>query len=286
MRANLPITAEVVGGLGNQLFIYAAALEQATRLGVGLELDTSWFASQDKRQFELDQIFPVRTSKTNGLAKITNRIFSGLQLHANQSPVFSESSWEFNQDIFSIVPGARLRGYFQSLNYFPSVGRQVANGILNSELDDTEHEIVKRFTDREFNAIHVRRGDYLLDKSTMAFHGLTSRRYFEASLKLLPKLNSPLVVFTDSVEQTKAELEGIPDLWFPDELQSLSDIATLKLMSNASNLVMSNSSFSWWAAYVVSTMKPEATIICPRPWSRDIVFNHELIKSSWISLGM
>lgn len=284
-RQNRPITAEIIGGLGNQLFIYAAALEQSFRLGVELEIDRSWFDSQEKRRFQLDQIFPIRNANHGVLENLANRASKALRLPGLQPQVFSEVSEQFDPAVFNISPGTRLRGYFQSLRYFPNVGAEIAQRIYNLPLSEDENKIFTKLVENEFNAIHVRRGDYAQDKTTMEYHGLTSRTYFEESLRLFPNPKLPVLVFTDSIDATKNELDGLPNLWFADELERLSDITTLKLMSHASSLAMSNSSFSWWAAYTISSIKAESRIISPRPWSRDIFFNRELIKPSWISLG-
>ena len=75
------------------------------------------------------------------------------------------------------------------------------------------------------------------------------------------------------------------DLVFDSRISLLGEVATLKLMSLASGIVMSNSSFSWWAAYTMSHFDPDSTVISPRPWSRDILFNEELINRSWWNVG-
>jgi hypothetical protein len=56
-------------------------------------------------------------------------------------------------------------------------------------------------------------------------------------------------------------------------------------MSLASGIVMSNSSFSWWAAYTMSSFNPSTSVISPRPWSKEIYFNEELIDRRWWSVG-
>ena len=56
--SNKNIIAFLSGGLGNQLFVYAAALEQADRIGVNVLADVSWFYRQDKRVYLLGHLFP------------------------------------------------------------------------------------------------------------------------------------------------------------------------------------------------------------------------------------
>jgi hypothetical protein len=76
------------------------------------------------------------------------------------------------------------------------------------------------------------------------------------------------------------------ELVFDSRISPLGELATLKLMSLASGIVMSNSSFSWWAAYTMSHFDPASTVISPRPWSKDIFFNEELVHRRWWNIGL
>jgi len=282
-----PVVAKLVEGLGNQIFIYATALEQARRLGVDLEVDTSWYGTQTKRFYALDKLFNPslhvdNPSQVKGfLGKVLRRLTK-----PDRALEFKERSYHFHPEIFKIRPGTTIKGYFQSAKYFPSVGSEIAKSIRNVIVSDIEQAIIDEVCSRPFIAIHVRRGDYLSESHTREIHGLTSREYYEASLDKIGGRGAPCIVFTDSPKETQKELGDLSDLVFDSRIFSLGEIATLKLMSLASVIVMSNSSFSWWAAYTMSVFDPDATVVTPRPWSKDIYFNEELVNSRWWSLGV
>jgi hypothetical protein len=281
-----PIVAKLVGGLGNQIFIYATALEQARRLGVDVEVDTSWYGTQAKRFYGLDKLFnpSLHHEDSNRLNGLFGKVLRRLK-KSDETLEFIEESYRFHPEIYKILPGTTIKGYFQSAKYFPSVGDEIAKSIRNVIVSDNEQAIIDGVSSSPFIAIHVRRGDYLSESHTRKIHGLTTKEYYEASLGMIAAIGAPCIVFTDSPKETKEELGDMRELVFDSRIFSLSELATLKLMSLASVIVMSNSSFSWWAAHTISVFDPDATVISPRPWSKEIYFNEELINSRWWSLG-
>jgi hypothetical protein len=282
-----PVVAKLIGGLGNQLFIYAAALEQARRLGVDIEVDTSWYVDKTNRIYILDRLFgpQLHEAKPSQIRKTSK--FAGLLLKRfNLSTEFKEKSHRFQPEIFTILPGTTIEGYFQSPKYFPSVGAEIAQSIRNVEVSTSEQAIIDDVASNPFIAVHVRRGDYLKESYIREAHGLTTRGYYEASLEILGGKGAPCIVFTDSPKETEKELGGMSELVFDSRISPLGELATLKLMSLASGIVMSNSSFSWWAAYTMSHFDPDSTVISPRPWSKDIFFNEELINRRWWNVGI
>jgi hypothetical protein len=281
-----------MGGLGNQLFIFGAALEQARRLGVKVEVDTSFYSIHKKRVYGLDELFELSVheptpSETN--PSLIRRALKYALRRLKRSDLlmeFKEKSHRFQPEIFTIRPGTTIEGYFQSAKYFPSVGAEIAQSIRNVEVSTSEQAIIDDVASKPFIAVHVRRGDYLTESHIRETHGLTTKGYYEASLEILGRKVAPCIVFSDSPEVAEKELMGISELVFDSRLSPLGELATLKLMSLASGIVMSNSSFSWWAAYTMSHFDPGSTVISPRPWSKDIFFNEELIHRRWWNIGL
>jgi len=282
-----PVVAKLMGGLGNQLFIYAAALEQARRLGVEIEVDTSWYEDKTDRFYRLHEMFgaplhQAKSSRFRQLLEFARPLLEKFDLWME----FKERSHRFQPEIFKIRPGTTIEGYFQSPKYFPSVGAEIADSIRNLIVSAAEQAVIDDVSSRPFMAIHVRRGDYLSEVHTREVHGLTTREYYEASLNLIAGRGGPCIVFTDSPQEAEKELRGMGELVFDSRIFPIGELATLKLMSLASGIVMSNSSFSWWAAYTISHFNPDSTVISPRPWSRDILFNEELINHRWWNVGL
>jgi hypothetical protein len=287
-----PVVAKITDGLGNQIFIFAAALEQARRLGVEVEVDTSFYKIHTKRAYGLNQLFetpinetPIQEATPNIAIRILKHVLRRLK-RSDLLKEFREKSYHFQPEIFNIRPGTTIEGYFQSPKYFPSVGAEIAESIRNVVVSATEQAVIDDVSSRPFIAIHVRRGDYLSEAHLREAFGITTREYYEKSLEMIGGRGVPCIVFTDSPEEAKQELRRMKELVFDARILSLGEIATLKLMSLASGIVMSNSSFSWWAAYTMSHFNPGSTVISPRPWSKEIYFNEELINRRWWSVGL
>jgi hypothetical protein len=282
-----PVVAKLMGGLGNQVFIYAAALEQSRRLGVDIEVDTSWYGDKANRFYGLDQLFgaPLHKAKSGRFRQVLE-VAGPLLKQFDLFMEFKETSHRFQPEIFKIRPGTTLEGYFQSAKYFPSVGAEIAQSIRNVVVSTKEQVIIDDVSSKPFIAVHVRRGDYSAEPHIREAHGLTTREYYEASLEILGGKGIPCIVFSDSPVETEMELGGMSRLVFDSRIATLGELATLKLMSLATGVVMSNSSFSWWAAYTMNHFDPDLTVISPRPWSKDIFFNEELIHRSWWSVGL
>jgi len=280
-----PVIAEIVGGLGNQLFIYATALEQARRLNLEVWIDQSWFDTQDKRVFSLGHFFDD-LQFVDGSNEVSPPGISTLLSRNRKVRLFQEKNHFFQKEIFDITAGTRIRGYFQSTKYFPSLRGLMAQAIREAKVTKREQALIDEICSKPFNSIHVRRGDYSFDPATSAYHGITTREYFEVGTRLLGNPDLPCLVFSDSEDAVRTELDGIPTLVFDDRLSNLGEVATLKLMSLSAGLVTSNSSFSWWAAFTMTHFDPGVAVVTPRPWSKDIFFNSELIDHRWINLGL
>ena len=110
--------------------------------------------------------------------------------------------------------------------------------------------------------------------------GLTTERYFVDALKYIEKIfpYAKKVVFSDDITEAKKLLPEC-DLYIgKDELPSA--VETLILMSKSSAIIGSNSSFSWWAAFLSEA--PDFCKIFPEPWFRDeSIDTNDLVPPSW-----
>ena len=121
------VTISPVGGLGNQLFIYAAGYAASIRQGLPLYIDDSWFANQSERSYELDtfasngikvsekiqKVFAPRSRQAQLIRRVATRLSVPPFRTISEKKLFS-----FNSDVLSAPPGARLTGFFQSYKYF------------------------------------------------------------------------------------------------------------------------------------------------------------------------
>lgn len=287
-RAAGAVTVRLMGGLGNQLFQYAAGRAAATRLGVDLLVDTGFLAatrgSETHREFALQWLVPsedvVRSTTTGMLGRVGDRLRR--TLHRECSPrVFTEAGYSYDPRILDVAPGSTVIGYFQSWRYFEAIAPALRNDVLaaaprSSWFTSTLEQLD---ADGPWTAVHIRRGDYLLARNA-AYHGLLSPDYYERALAQIdPAGSHRLVAFSDDPESVPGVLrERADDAVIIDPPSQSSPMESLALMSRASAIVTANSSFSWWGAWLAG---PQASVACPLPWLHGAGLDEGDLRPPW-----
>jgi len=257
----MTIYAQVVGGLANQVFIYAAALALA---GEGNEhhvkCDTSWLDAYGEgsgvtpRKFELELLEAHRGYPPSGLTQGVH----------NQMP----KHYDPGQDYL-------LTGYFQDLKYWhPWIRDLIRSRIPCVSPTKWENTV----------AIQVRRGDYANSPGTKAFHGLMGIDYFVAATKTM-QASSHVVqaaIFSDDPYWCREYL--IPALPIPARVHSSvieypwQDMAG---MVNCDHHIISNSTFGWLGAYLADDSK---RVIYPKVWFAGGTAAPPIFPPEWTSL--
>lgn len=281
------VCAYLTGGLGNQLFVLAAAWEQAERLDCPLYVDASKYVRGDLRSFELGSLnLPGSViSHESPWLDMGRRIGKfRLAKRTRKLQVYREASFGYSAEINKIVPGTTIFGYFQSPRYFEGVADRLADLIMSSAETIAEEKIMRNLESSGQVTLHVRRGDYM-SAHTQAVHGVTSSDYFERGLRVIGKLSSvdQATAFSDEPDVVQSELGYLPNVRFFTKNSELSSLNTIKAMSLGKGMVMSNSSFSWWAAWLMAR-RGSYTIIAPRPWMSGGESAADLLGADWLTL--
>lgn len=283
IKGRKPIRMYLQGGLGNQLFQLAAGLDAANRLRVGLILDCSRLGDPASalRRYALEPFtLPenVEVIRSANWWKVflhkrpVNRV-KNLLSHKH----YVEKPDDYDLKFDTVKPGFTLDGYFQSVRYFNTVKSEMIDLIASCQLTQTEQEVVAKLTKEPFTAIHVRRGDYT-NPQVAAVHGLAGQNYFKSALAALEIASNVerKLYFSDSPQTVREEF-GLQMADFAPN--TLSEAATLLLMSRAHNVIASNSTFSWWAGLASETMK-NGVVIVPKPWFASMTPPH-LVPTQW-----
>lgn len=296
-----PITVNLMGGLGNQLFQFATGLEVAHRAKTTLALDLSWYQQKARRSkgltlrdFELIDI-------AQGI-ELLNRNPNALQSHARHGRdvllrriparlskfvprTYVEKLPYFDERVLSLGAGSELLGYFSSWRYFPSVANDVRQRIYASSSGSPwlEREINEMRLQKAV-VLHIRRGDYLTLNST---YGHLTPAYYHRAVGVLRRLGHVGQVWIMSDDPEGAMTWLSPNLKVDRVINppdSTTSIESLLLMSEASALVIANSTFSWWAAFLNPAL--ERSVIAPRPyWANpQIRDSRDLYLPEWLTV--
>jgi hypothetical protein len=128
-------------------------------------------------------------------------------------------------------------------------------------------------------SVHVRRGDY---SNTDEFD-ICNINYFRNAIKSISKMleNPVYYIFSDDLEYVKNNFYFLEKYTIIDNTEFInSDYFDLYLMSNCKHNIISNSTFSWWGAYL--NKNPNKIIICPEKWNgKDYIFTDDICPPEW-----
>ena len=152
-------------------------------------------------------------------------------------------------------------GYFQSWKYFDFNRNEIISKLNQIQNPSGNYgELQKLLKSDSFITIHIRRGDYI---NKTDYHGLVDVQFFnkarEVALSSTPGMK--FVCFSDSIEIAKNMIPWAD--YFISSVEIESPAETLMLMKSTEGIIGSNSSFSWWAGYL---MKNENIKIFPKQW--------------------
>jgi len=290
------IIMRMKGGLGNQMFQYAFGRRLALERNVSLKLDLSWFESQQKREFQLDQYqiqagyaTPQETYKLGHIFHypLLRKAFSLYQL---QLPYWKrrrirEENFRITDLKYTQVPKhCVLEGYFQSEKYFSPICQLIKEELTPKAKypESIQKQVGSLLADRLSVSIHVRRGDYLFAES--GFQVCELDYYLDAITHLhqrLGRLN--LYIFSDDPDWVKTNLVSLKIE--PINVRIIntgSDVLDIYYMSSCRHHIISNSSFGWWGSWLGE--KADSLIIFPQKWFIDGTYPHDMIPDRWLRL--
>jgi len=158
-----------------------------------------------------------------------------------------------------------MQGYFQSNYYFDHLisSRILSNrDFLSRKLSEQSLDIAQYIDQNNPLILHVRAGDYLTLSDSI---GVLTHEYFASAVKLFPWIRDrKILLFTDDPSYAEYVLEGLPiEYKFFEESLNIHPMELISVMSGANDFVISNSTFSWWAAKL---SKQQGQIIAPKQW--------------------
>jgi len=304
--SNTNITVRPIGGLGNQMFCYAAAYALARRRDCNLEIDIGIYDNYKLWPYGLAawripqqlaapkwQHRPVTASLwrkisrgcLRGLVYRCRRLFS---LYAERNFLYVERNFHFEEDLISKRPPLILEGYFQSWRYFHDFEVEIREifqpaNPLSSQANDFAR-LIKSHPNSV--CIHVRRRDYLSAVNQQE-HGVLGKAYFLKAAQIMRGLlpQAQFFFFSDDPDWVEEELLG--DL--PGELYRSENNypwEEIFLMSQCQHNIIANSSFSWWEAYL--NVNPKKVVIAPRQWFPPHFMRQrnccDLLPPDWITI--
>lgn len=201
------------GRIGNQCFGVASTIGLAKRFNHDYRIPPWDLAEHFEYDFKMEDVkFFDRPLRENGFH-------------------YDEEFWAQNLSKPNEI--INIEGYLQSAKYWGD-NKRFAQKLFKFKPKPELDGIIPKGKNI---ALHVRRGDYVGNPN---YFNLGSD-YYKNALKELPKGN--VIIFSDDYNYCKEKFYGV-------YLEGYSDIEHLYLMTKCDHFIVSNSTFSWWGAYL------------------------------------
>jgi hypothetical protein len=302
IRDGLFVSARIEGGLGNQMFQYAAARALAKRLRAHVVLDCT-LPQPRQRRFVLDRYPICATVTRNGPLKVPTHHFRlrgtlgrritddfhrlvprYVSVDGKRFKVFEEQAWFAFDPRFETLAGSTyLIGWWQSYRYFESIADAVRSEFRSPVTPSASNQRWReRIRQTNSVCLHVRRGDYL-EPAAFELFGICQPAYYANAIhQMRERVDNPVFfVFSDDLTWCRENLAA-NDVVFVDANPCEEAVDELHLMAACRHQIIANSSFSWWAAWLAQ--HPTQVVIAPYPW-----FTRkpapDLLPERWIRLA-
>lgn len=290
------IIVKLIGGLGNQMFQYAAARRLAEKHSTILKLYVAGFEEYKLHRYGLHcfQISEHLATKTevefirgnqNILNRLKRKVISKLGVE-NCNKWIIEKQFQFNPKILDAQNNVFLEGYWQSEKYFIDIADILRRDfVVKYQQDAQSQKVGNIIKSTESVSLHVRRTDYVQDALTKKIFGTCDRDYYNRCIHYIDNhtSNPHLFIFSDDSQWAKDNIRFDFPVTFVDCNDASRNYEDLRLMSMCKHNIIANSSFSWWGGWLNTNI--DKLVIAPKKWFNDDTKNtKDLIPEKWIRL--
>ena len=292
------IIAHIIGGLGNQMFQYAACLALSKSKGVELKLDLRDFDSYKLHNgYELSRVFkgPFSIAEPNQIkqilgwrdSKLIRQLLIRQRLNWLRGKSFIVSPYfHYWSDFFNIPTNSYLIGYWQSEKYFKHITLELRSAFqFRTPLEDLNKSIATNIEKGNSVSIHIRRGDYATNSKNTSIYGVIPLSYYEKAIEFISgKIKNPrFFIFSDDIQWAQENIQTNHPIQFIGHNRKEQSYIDMQLMSLCDHHIIANSSFSWWGAWL--NPKPEKIVVYPKKWfAGGGLDSRDLFPEDWISL--
>lgn len=284
------VVVALSGGLGNQMFQYAVGRSLAWRHGSSLLLDARALAKDPLRKYGLGHLrIDARLAEPAELPLAPGRIRRRLGvlprwLTGNAYAV--EQRYTFEPSTLRLKPPVLLAGNWQSERYFTDCAEVIRADLQMRDAFTADRAAIADVI-RKGNAVsvHVRRGDYVSNAASNAYHGTCDPDWYEEAQVHIDRAvpDARYVVFSDDPDWARENLKTFAGSMFVVPAGDGRDEQDLHLMALCRHHIIANSSFSWWGAWL--NPHSDKVVVAPKQWFKGASHDtSDLIPRKWVRL--
>lgn len=285
----MAVIAHIVGGLGNQMFQYAAGRSLSVATDQELKLDLTSMEKYTRRRFALGQFEIKATAATSrdlpATRKRSSVVHRMLQMWSSRTPGrhVVEKDQGFDPEVLDLTGPVYLEGYWQSEKYFSAISDTIRSDFsLAAAFTPPRMAVLNQIKSTNAVSVHVRRGDYVTNPHANAVHGILEPSWYQGAMSRMAGRvgDATFFVFSDDPVWAQANL---PQTWptiFVEPQDDGLDAQDMHLMAACGNHVIANSTFSWWGAWL--NPEPAKHVIAPLKWFKSTAHSDkDLVPADW-----
>lgn len=291
------IIVRLTGGLGNQMFQYAAGRKCALQMGETLKLDLSYLRWVNRKKFTARKyelgIFtlPVQIASDLEVLRFTIpalrfRHLSRALGHLYRRQVLEQSGLNDWGQLEKCGSDCYLIGTWQSERFFAKRKQEILEDFrFPDSYSSTYSTLITEMESCNSVSVHFRRGDYISNPLTAKSHVELKSCYYAAALQIITAKIPDIrcYVFSDDIAWAERNFRVGSGTRYIHDLPRDLPHNDLFLMSKCKHNIIANSSYSWWGAWL--NANSEKMVIAPKVWYRkNNLDTKDLIPYDWIRL--
>ena len=277
------VTIRLMGGLGNQMFEYAALRNKMLEEKISGTIDLVGITNKTHNVYGLDHLSISKNVKIVNNSKSIKGFISyllygfywvfldkkknGIKFMTMIEPYLNSIGIYLVVDGYIKIDNIKVNnnymiGYFQSKEYFNKNIDIIRKELqVNEKLEGNNKKVYNELTNNNSVCIHIRRGDYV-----GSFFEVCTKDYYLKAVKEMNKKvkNAKYYVFSDDIDWVKNNIDLKNATYIDWKNNQYQD---LKLMSGCKNFIMSNSSFSYFAQFL--SLNDKKVVIAPNVWFKN-----------------
>lgn len=266
-------TVKIIGGLGNQLFQYALLIGLKESFQEDIYVDISGFKDYNLHNgLELESIFNIKLNVANGAPFLARKLTLSRYIKQYLSFLCGRCQFEYPdfryiEDIYKDCNKNYYAGYWHHFKYVEPFRDKLLDEYTFPPFTNNENlEVAKTMMKEISVGLHVRRGDYLNEKQ---YQGICSLDYYKRAIEIISKRCGKVAyyVFSNDEQWCRENLSvlfGESKVTYVNWNKGKYSYCDMQLMTYCKGLVIANSSFSWWGAFL--NQQENKFVIAPKRW--------------------
>lgn len=298
------LSIDLIGGIGNQLFRYHAAMYIADKLNLKVIfflgelpashsqfnsriLDLGYSINPGERPLPgcnwlfTNKLLAYLSMKSYTFRKVVN-VLRGIHCESGQDISMESNLISKQFGRFPYPSNIHLEGHFQDISYFSHRTSIDIKTSPRKSLDTLSSNIIlqnKNFELENLCVVHIRRGDF---KNHISDIGLLSKEYYEKSMTnfILAFQHPHFLIISDDMSEAETMIaDRFRHLCtFYKDSEKMNPASLIKILSPCRNFILSNSTYSVWMALLATDTK---YVAYPYPFNRDLALNVRGFPESW-----